>query len=74
MIRLSEERFDRLEQMLDKQNERFDQIEKTLSQLITTVVSILEEQTVMKQESKEQHTEVMDKLKTIEADQGKSRS
>ncbi|WP_042222311.1 hypothetical protein [Oceanobacillus manasiensis] len=71
---MSEERFDRLEQMLDKQNERFDQIEKTLSQLITTVVSILEEQTVMKQESKEQHTEVMDKLKTIEADQGKSRS
>lgn len=97
MIRLSEERFDRME--------------NTLSQIITMLGNVMEEQTAMKtdqatmkeelttlkdmqaamkadqatmksdqatmwkeitamkKESKEQHTEVMDKLKSIEADQ-----
>ncbi|MGP4064465.1 hypothetical protein ACTWPF_06030 [Oceanobacillus sp. M65] len=84
--------------------ERFDRMENTLSQIITMLGNVMEEQTAMKtdqatmkeelttlkdmqaamkadqatmwkeitamkEENKEQHTEVMDKLKTIEADQ-----
>ncbi|AVQ99961.1 hypothetical protein OBCHQ24_13390 [Oceanobacillus iheyensis] len=84
--------------------ERFDRMENTLSQIITMLGNVMEEQTAMKtdqatmkeelttlkdmqaamkadqatmwkeitamkKESKEQHTEVMDKLKSIEANQ-----